>query len=55
MADYAGYVARPLMVTDLNHSGLEAARARGRSEGRKKIASDNPKVLTQNVCIKIMG
>lgn len=34
------------LIQERTRAGLDAARARGRSGGRKKIASDNPKVLT---------
>ena len=34
------------VISERTQAGLDAARARGRSVGRKKIASDNPKVLT---------
>lgn len=34
------------LIQERTKAGLDAARARGRSGGRKKIAADNPKVLT---------
>ena len=34
------------LIQERTRAGLDAARARGRSGGRKKIGSDNPKVLT---------
>jgi DNA invertase Pin-like site-specific DNA recombinase len=34
------------LIQERTKAGLDAARARGKSGGRKKIASDNPKVLT---------
>ncbi|MDF1931771.1 recombinase family protein [Legionella pneumophila] len=34
------------LIQERTKAGLEAARARGKSGGRKKIASNNPKVLT---------
>ncbi|HDV5785674.1 TPA: recombinase family protein [Legionella pneumophila] len=34
------------LIQERTKAGLDAARARGRSGGRKKISSDNPKVLT---------
>jgi DNA invertase Pin-like site-specific DNA recombinase len=34
------------LIQERTKAGLEAARARGRLGGRKKIESDNPKVLT---------
>lgn len=34
------------LIQERTKAGLDAARARGRSGGRKKIVSDNPKVLT---------
>lgn len=34
------------LIQERTKAGLDAARARGRSGGRKKISSNNPKVLT---------
>ena len=34
------------LIQERTRAGLEAARARGKSGGRKKLSSDNPKVLT---------
>lgn len=34
------------LIQERTRAGLDAARARGRSGGRKKVAPDNPKVLT---------
>ena len=34
------------LIQERTRAGLEAARARGRKGGRKKISSQNPKVLT---------
>ena len=34
------------LIQERTRAGLDAARARGRSGGRKKITLDNPKVLT---------
>ena len=34
------------LIQERTRTGLDAARARGRSGGRKKVAPDNPKVLT---------
>lgn len=34
------------LIQERTKAGLDAARARGRNGGRKKVAPDNPKVLT---------
>jgi DNA invertase Pin-like site-specific DNA recombinase len=34
------------LIQERTRAGLEAARARGRKGGRKKISPQNPKVLT---------
>jgi DNA invertase Pin-like site-specific DNA recombinase len=34
------------LIQERTKAGLEAARARGKSGGRKKISPQNPKVLT---------
>jgi DNA invertase Pin-like site-specific DNA recombinase len=34
------------LIQERTRAGLDAARARGRNGGRRRISSDNPKVLT---------
>lgn len=43
------------LIQERTKAGLDAARARGRRGGRKKIENTDPKVLTAKKCIKIMG
>jgi DNA invertase Pin-like site-specific DNA recombinase len=42
------------LIQERTKAGLEAARARGKKGGRKKIENTNPKVLTAKKCTKIM-
>jgi phage antirepressor YoqD-like protein len=44
-----------LRTQPLTRVGLEATRTRGRKGGRKKIASNNPKVLTAKCMHKNHG